>query len=283
MNRRKKYGMKFIMLVIFIFPLAVSAKNYGEVKELSLLSKGISAMEIECGAGFLKLRGIEGLDNITVRADIIAGNKKGDSLQQFIEENVDLSLERHGEKAVLISRIKPSRLSSFFMKNSNNRIDLTVEVPMKMNLDIRDGSGDIEVKDINGELNIDDGSGSLDINNVDGKTRIHDGSGELNISNIIGKIDIRDGSGSIDVADIKGDIIISDGSGDIEVGGVKGELEIEDGSGSLRTTDIDGNVRIHDGSGSIYVDGVSRDLNIVESGSGGVQFKNVKGSVSGDI
>jgi hypothetical protein len=41
---------------MFIFSLAVSAKSYGEVKELSLSSEGISAMEIECGAGDLWLK-----------------------------------------------------------------------------------------------------------------------------------------------------------------------------------------------------------------------------------
>ena len=301
MKHWQKYRMKFILLVMFIFPLTVSAKSYGEIKELSLLSEGISSMEIECGAGFLKLKGVEGLDEIKVKADIIAGNKKGKSLAEFIEEYIDLSLERHGDRAVLISRIKPSHFSFSFWGDGNSRIDLTVEVPDKMNIEIKDGSGDTELKNINGAVDLDDGSGSVDIadvkgdldindgsgdltiTNIDGKTNIHDGSGELNIHSVKGRMDIRDGSGSMDIRDITGNMTVSDGSGEIKIDKVIGDLEIRDGSGSIRTTDIEGNVKIYDGSGSIYIDGVSKDVDIPESGSGGVQFKNVKGNVSGDL
>lgn len=301
MKHFKKYRMKFIMLIMFIFPLAVSAKTYGEIKELSLSSEGISEMKIECGAGFLKIKGVDGLKEIKVQADIIAGNKKGEKLKEFMDENVELELKRHSDKAVLISRMEPSRFSFFFMKNKDNRIDLTVEVPKEINIEIKDGSGEIElenikgevdiddgsgsmyVSDVNGELQIHDGSGSIGINNVDGKIEIHDGSGELDIKNIKGKTDIIDGSGSIDIKDVVGNITISDGSGDINVEKEKGDLDIHDGSGSLWAIDIDGNVEIHDGSGSIYLNGISKDVNIAESGSGGIQFKDIKGKLSGDL
>jgi len=301
MKQQKKYRMKFIMLIMFIFPLAVSAKTYGEIKELSISSEIISSMEIECGAGFLKVKGVEGLDEIKVKADITAGNKKGEKLNKFIEEEVELSLEKHGGRAVLVSRIKPPGFSIFFKKHRNIRIDLTVEVPKEMNIELKDGSGDIELKNINGEIDIDDGSGSIEvadvtgeldiddgsgdlkINSIEGKTEIHDGSGELDIQNVIGEMEISDGSGNLEVTGVTGDLSITDGSGDIKIDKVKGDIDIADGSGSLWTTDIDGNVKIHDGSGSIYIDGVSRDVDIAESGSGGVQFKNVKGNVSGDL
>ena len=112
MKWSKKYRMKFIVLIMFIFPLTVSASSYGETKNLSLPSEGISEMEIDCGAGFLKLEG-RGLDEIRVKAEIIAGNRNGESLREFIEENVDLSLEKKGGRAVLISRIEHSSFSFF--------------------------------------------------------------------------------------------------------------------------------------------------------------------------
>lgn len=303
MKHRNRFKMKFLMLIMFIFPLAVSAKTYGELQELSLSSEGISAMKIECGAGFLKLRGVEGLNEIRVKADVVAGSKKGEKLKKFIEENVELSLEKHMNKAVLISRIERSSFPFFhfsFNKESK-RIDLTVEVPRKMDVEIDDGSGAIELENIKGEVDIDDGSGSLnvtdvkgeleihdtsgtiEISNIEGKTDIHDGSSSIVINNVKGELDIRDGSGSIDVKDVTGDITIYDGSGQIKVCKVKGDVKIEDGSSSLWTTDIDGNVKIYDGSGSIYIDGVSKDVDIAEAGSGGVQFKDIKGKISGDL
>ena len=283
MNLGKKYRMKFIMLIMFIFPLVITAKSYGETRTLSLLSEGISSMEIECGAGFLKVKGVEGLDEIKVEADIISGNKKGEKLRKFIDKYLDLSLEKHGDRAVLISRIEHRHFSFFFMNNDNSRVDLTVEIPREMNIEISDGSGGIELKNIKGEIDIDDGSGSIDIADVNGKLEIHDGSGELSIHNATGDMKIKDGSGSIEVTDAAGDIKINDGSGDINLDKVKGDLNIHDGSGELWITDIDGSVRIHDGSGSIVIERVSRDVDIAESGSGGVQLTDVRGNVNGDL
>ena len=99
MRRRKKYKLKFIMLIMFIFPLAVSAKTYGEIKELTLPSEDISEMEMKCGAGFLKVKGVEGLDEIKVKADVISGNKKGEEsgeekLYHCIKNNTENTAEK---------------------------------------------------------------------------------------------------------------------------------------------------------------------------------------------
>ena len=271
MERFKKYRFKFIMLIMFIFPLSVSASNYGESRNLSLSSKGISEMKIDCGAGFLELKGIEGLNEIRVRAEIIAGNRKGEKLREYIEENVELSLEKKGNRAVLISRINHYSFS-IFRGNSEYLINLTIEVPSELNLSIKDGSRNIDLSNTNGELEINDGSGSIEIADINGRVRIHDGSGDLYMDNVNGDVEIEDGSGSIDVRRLTGDLAISDGSGGIEAKSINGDLNIIDGSGSLWTSDIDGNLEIRDGSGSIFIDGVSNHVDILESGSGGVQF-----------
>ena len=283
MKHRQEYKMKFILFIVVILSLAVSANSYGEIKELSLFSGDISKMEIECGAGFLHLKGVEGLTQIKVKADIISGSKKGDNLAEFIDKYVDLSLEKHGDRAVLISRIESRHFFFFFSNNGNSRVDLTVEIPAEMNIEIDDGSGDIELKNIKGEIDLNDGSGSIDIADVNGELKIHDGSGELSIHNVNGGMEIKDGSGSIEVTDATGDVKINDGSGEIILDRVKGDLNIYDGSGSLRLTDIDGKATIHDGSGPIIIERISRDVNIVEAGSGGVQLTDISGNVSGDF
>ena len=275
----KKSRMKFLFLIMFIFPLAVSARSFGETRNLSLLSEGISEMDIDCGAGFLKLRGVESLDEIKVKAEITAGNKKGEKLKEFIDENVDLSLEKQGSRAVLISRFD----HSIFRVSGDYQIDLTVEIPMVLNITIKDGSGNLEVKNINGDLKITDGSGSIEIANVNGRVKINDGSGDLEAKKISGNTEIRDGSGNIEIEDLTGNLVVTDGSGYTKLDKIRGDLDIRDGSGSLTTTDIDGNVKIHDGSGSINIDGVSKDVDIPEAGSGGVHLKNIKGKVNGDF
>lgn len=133
----------------------------------------------------------------------------------------------------------------FWGLGSNARIDLEVRVPETLAISIDDGSGSIEVSGVAADLAIEDGSGSIDVRNV-------------------GELDIEDGSGSIEVEGVRGDVMIDDGSGSITVTSVGGTVTIDDGSGSIRVTDVGG------------------DLVILDAGSGGVSFSDIRGTVEQD-
>jgi DUF4097 and DUF4098 domain-containing protein YvlB len=210
-----------------------------ETKNLNLPGEGIAKLEINCGAGFLKVQGMEGLDAIEVKAEIFVKGIDDKDMKNFIQDHVKLTLEKEGSRAVLVSEIKDHSFFSF----DDARIDLTVNVPKKM------------------DLGIDDGSGSIDL------------------AHIMGNLSIEDGSGEIQVEDIQGNLEIDDGSGEIEVRTVSGDVTIDDGSGSLSVSDIGGSVTVEDGSGSIEVDGVAKDLILKDTGSGGLHFQNIKGQV----
>ena len=55
-----------------------------------------------------------------------------------------------------------------------------------------------------------------------------------------------------------------------------------DGSGTIFIQQVGGTVKIDDGSGSIHIDGVEKDVIIEDSGSGGLDIRNVKGKVYRD-
>lgn len=249
--------MKSIITILSFLFFSVIASGDDSVKILELPSHGIDMLEIECGAGFLKVTAIENLDKIEVKAEIDADIRDAKDREDFIRNRVKLSLEKRGGRAVLISDIKNS---SFFRRNA--RIDLTVRMPRNM------------------DLNVDDGSGFMQIRDVAGDVRIDDGSGDMELENITGKVEIDDGSGGIDMRNITGNAEVDDGSGDLEIRVINGDLYVDDGSGSMRISEISGNVVVRDGSGSIDIDGVDKDVEIKEAGSGGVHIENVKGRVT---
>jgi DUF4097 and DUF4098 domain-containing protein YvlB len=228
-----------LVVIAAIFLVVSSGISAQEVKTLKLPAEGVNTLEISCGAGFLKVHGVEGLNTIEVNAEISVRGVGQDDMKKFIENHVTLSLENKGGRAVLMSDIKERPIFSFH----DARIDLTVSVPRKMNLDV------------------DDGSGSIDIGNIIGDLYIEDGSGEMLVENIQGNLKIVDGSGEIHVREISGNVAI------------------DDGSGSITAVRIGGSLTIDDGSGSIDVDGVEKDLILKETGSGGVHFRNIKGQV----
>ncbi|GIU15045.1 MULTISPECIES: hypothetical protein [unclassified Shewanella] len=214
-------------------------------KQLQMDANDIDTLVAETGAGDLKILGVEGLSQIMVTADIYT---YGD-----IESN--LSLKQSGSKATLVAEFD----SSINFQRSPY-IDLTIQVPSSMVLDIDDGSGDIEIKGLSANITLDDGSGDVWIKGGN-DLNIQDGSGSVEISNTTGKLNLEDGSGSISLSSIGGDTHIDDGSGDLSVENVNGHVVIDDGSGDINVDNTLG-------------------LSIIESGSGDLSVDNINGSVS---
>jgi DUF4097 and DUF4098 domain-containing protein YvlB len=230
---------KITFLALFVFCLSI-AFSFEKTENLSLSADGIDMLVIDCGSGFLYVTGEESLRSIEVEAEIIVKGKSEKDIDDYVKDNVKLELKKQGNKAVLASMFK----QPFPRINFRTRvINLTVRVPK--NLDVE----------------VDDGSGEMRIEHIDGNLRIDDGSGEITIR------------------DILGDVVIDDGSGTIDVRNVTGSVEVDDGSGTIRVSDIGKNVKVSDGSGSIYIDGVEGDVTIREDGSGSLSIKNVNGSV----
>lgn len=213
---------------------------FEKVKTLTMAAEGITKLEIDCGAGFLKVTGDETLRRIEVKAEIIVSGKSEDKAQEYIDKYVEIYLEPKGNRAVLISKFK----EKFSLFNFGRReINLTVVVPKSIDLDIDDGSGKITVASLKGKVKVDDGSGGLYLENIEGDVAVDDGSGEIDISDVTGNIDLDDGSGSIHLTNIGQNVILSDGSGSIDIDGVGGDVIIkDDGSGSVSIHNVKGKI-----------------------------------------
>lgn len=214
-------------------------------------SDGINRVRIDAAAGSLQVVG--GATSV-IRA---GGEACASSASRL--DGIRLLSERRGDQIEIRVEIDSAR--GLFFRNTHASLDLEVELPQGMSVEIDDGSGSIDVRGV-GSLDIEDGSGSITVRNC-GPTRIDDGSG------------------SIDVADIQGDLWIEDGSGEIDVRDISGTVRIDDGSGSVDITRVGGDVIIvDDGSGSIRITDVRGDLRVGDHGSGGLSFDRIDGRVS---
>lgn len=229
----------FIVMAMFLASFAHAAwTDYEEVRDLALDTEGISELDIRAGAGSLDVRGVDGQDSIIVKATIIVVDADEDEAARIIARKMELSLDKRDGKAILKSDFD----GGFMGSGPNARIDLEVSMPAGLALNVDDGSGSVDVRDVAADVRIDDGSGSIDVENV---------------ANLF----IDDGSGSIDVEGAAGDVNVKDGSGSISVRGVAGSVTIDDGSGSIKVSDVE------------------EDLIIVDDGSGGLKFSDIRGEV----
>jgi hypothetical protein len=162
---------------------------------------------------------------------------------------------------LIIEAVIPERMGLFSWGEA--KLDFEVALPDNIALDVRDGSGDLIIENA-GPLHVLDGSGELTIRGVHGNVEVTDGSGELTISDVTGDVKVTDGSGEIDINRVGGSVLI-----------------VEDGSGGIDIRNVQRNVTIGvDGSGSISVSDVRGDFVVEHDGSGGVSYDRVSGKVS---
>ena len=204
---------------------------------------------IEAGAGSLRVIGRPSITQVRVRGTACASDRD-------LLEEVQLSATRSGNAVHVKSMDDDLRLRN----REYARLNVVIEVPENMAADINDGSGDIELTGI-GEVVLDDGSGQIEARNLSGNVQIRDGSGEIRL---IG---------------VAGDVIIEDGSGEIELTDVRGSVEINDGSGEIVLSQVAKNVTISDSSGDIDVDDVGGSFFVRNDSSGDVHYSAVKGAV----
>jgi hypothetical protein len=116
------------------------------------------------------------------------------------------------------------------------------------------------------------GSGNLEIRGIQGPLQATTGSGRITAADIRQQAQVTSGSGSIQLRDIGGSVRVTTGSGTIELTGIHGDIRGGTGSGRIRLEDAPGRVSVHTGSGSISVTGASGDLR-AGTGSGSITIE----------
>lgn len=220
----------------FISPAAAQDCRYEADRSAMIRASSGDALRLIARAGSLTVRGVEGLQEVRVRGHACASSE--DLLDALV-----LKTDRSGS-TIRVEVPEIDEGGGWFSGNRHAALHLDIEVPKGMAatiedgsgnarieglgaLSIHDGSGDLEITDIDGDVDIDDGSGSVRVSHLEGTVRVEDGSGEIDIRDVTGNVEIDDGSGSIDVRDVAGDFIVrDDGSGGIEYSNVAGRVDI---------------------------------------------------------
>lgn len=248
----------FIVTAVFIPRRAHAVEDYTSPRNADVPVAGARSIRIEAAAGILKVEGRQGLNQVRIRGTARSNRKSR-------LDGIKLIAERQGDE-IFIKADMPEDRDGFYGRNGDDwdemALDLVIEVPTSLPLDVDDGSGEAEFNN----------TGALDF---------EDGSGEIHIRNSRGDVHVRDGSGSIIIEGVQGSVRISDGSGEIRARDVTGNFTVaEDGSGNIDVSSVGGTMRVeNDGSGNIDVDRVTGDFVVEHDGSGDIRYDTVKGSV----
>ena len=203
---------------------------------------GAKVVRVHALAGELKIRGRDGLTKVDVHGTARASN------EDYLRD-ITLTAERHGD--VVDVRVDIPERTFVGIGRFYRALDLDIDVPAGVALEVEDSSGDLEIADV-GALDLDDSSGDITLEHIGGTLRVEDSSGYMRIDGVKGDVSLRDSSVTV----------TEDSSGEIEMHDISGTVHIE--------RDSSGGISVHDIGGDFVVD---RD------GSGGIDYRGVKGSV----
>ena len=251
------WALTLAALLIYQFSTEVSA---GSCKFEKRIDKTLDVskseiLAISAAAGDLAVTGVSGTGQVVIHGRVCASN------DSWLEQS-DVTTTT-GKRATIDVNLPNSDGGWLSLGSSYLWMDLTIEVPEDLALDVRDSSGDVLLKNT-AAVEIKDSSGDIEVENARGSVSISDSSGDIEIDKADGDVTIEsDSSGDIDATDINGTVLVkSDSSGDIEVSHVRDNVIVE-----------------RDSSGDISADGVGGDFRVLKDGSGGISSSGVEGEV----
>jgi len=126
------------------------------------------------------------------------------------------------------------------------RVQITVQVPERYNVDFRSGAGNVEIEDLTGEVLGRTGAGNIMIGGITGEIEITSGSGTITIEAAEGRVEASTGAGNIEVRNAHGDVDIHTGAGNITAyitEQPRDESRLVSGAGNV-TVYLEDNIRV---------------------------------------
>lgn len=205
--------------------------DHSAPRSLSSPIAGVTKVIVIGHAGTLKVEGRSGAGDVRANGTACASSES-------LLHDIALRATRAGNEL----RIEADIPEDLFTEQAS--LDFTVTLPNNIPVVVKDGSGSLEVVNT-ASADITDGSGELIVKGVNGDVAIQDGSGSIDVSDVTGQVRIRDGSGSIDVARAGSVLVEADGSGSIDVADIRGDFTVgQKGSGSIDYERVGGKVNV---------------------------------------
>jgi hypothetical protein len=248
---------KFLILTACLFTTGLQAWDceFEESIDEKLDLTGTELLSISAAAGDLEITGVAAGSTARIKGRLCVSD------QDWLDESgVSVSGGREASIVVDLPRVE----SNWSLTGSKYAyLDLEIEVPEGMALDVRDSSGNMSIERVGG-VKVMDSSGDIEIEDISGSAVVKDSSGDIVFRNIGGDVTIEsDSSGDIRGTDIDGSVLVrSDSSGDIRFRDVGEDYIVE-----------------RDSSGDISADGVGGDFHVLNDGSGDIDASNVQGEV----
>ena len=178
------------------------------------------------------------VDTMTVgmgNGDLAVSGADSDQIEMFVELMTTREDDENDEEAkgthvaqLYATDQGEALLTVMDPEVSDYWINISVRVPQDLPINVVDQGGNLLVENCS-TLQIDDYDGDIQVKDITGDVHIDDGSGDLEVTTVEGNVVVYDGEGAITVQDVTGNLDIYDDGGDVSTSGIQGSTNIHDG------------------------------------------------------
>jgi hypothetical protein len=165
--------------------LAQSSDN--DWQKVYAVSGGSASLTVETGDSGLEIRSCGECKEIKVHVE---------SNRKLSEYNLE---ERQEGDHVFFSFKEKPHMGVHILWNEGRRTKVSVETPMKLDLDARVADGSLSASNLVGKVQIRAGDGSVALDDIKGDVHLVSSDGSVSLRNVIGTLDARGSDGSMKI------------------------------------------------------------------------------------
>jgi len=269
-------------LVVAAVPLLAQEQAYVRRGDITRQGK-VWVEEVECGAS------VRPDGRLVLRADlgsVMVETGRDDSMRCRVnlrayagDEEAARRLFRRYELGI---QVLPAGGVSLRGRSAGStlhlKVDYTVRVPRRFNLDLETRSGHLHVQNLEGSLKAVTAGGEIHAGDVSRAVRAETAGGSIVLGNVGQQVEARTAGGNIRVGDVGGDAVLETSGGEVVAGRI---------GGSGRAITAGGDVVLHGAGSDLVVQTAGGQIHIGEAGArvraetaaGSIQVDAVRGPV----
>ncbi len=157
-----------------------------------------------------------------------------------------------------------------WFRRNRLRVEFTIEVPHKFNVDVKTGGGSIDARNLDGRAEVRTSGGSIKAFDITGPVMAKTSGGSITAEKIGDEVTLHTSGGSIRLRDIDGPAECITSGGSIRAQKVRGDLIAHTSGGGIRLIEIYGVVDASTSGGSVEAEVVGQpDAPMTLKSSGG--------------
>lgn len=157
--------------------------------------------------------------------------------------------------------------------------EIVLDVPREMeSVKIETQCGNIEVKNIAGNVDGQSGGGSITVDTIGGTVTLETGGGNVRIGRAGGEARVVAGGGNVDLGEMGGAVSIETGGGYVHLDSAAGPFKAETGGGNITAQKCSSNLHAETGGGNIEIGDVGGEVEM-SSGGGRLKLASARGMV----